>query len=56
MGIQQSWSTTPVNNGTADAGINAVQQVLIAEGDVKPPMKPVAALYDDSYVKEASKK
>jgi NitT/TauT family transport system substrate-binding protein len=42
--------------GFTEAGINAVQQVLITEGDVKPPMKPVAALYDDSYVKEASAK
>jgi NitT/TauT family transport system substrate-binding protein len=41
--------------GFTDAGIDAVQQVLIAAGDVKPPIKPVAALYDDSYVKEASK-
>jgi NitT/TauT family transport system substrate-binding protein len=41
--------------GFTDAGIDAVQQVLIAEGDVKPPLKPVAALYDDRYVKEASK-
>jgi NitT/TauT family transport system substrate-binding protein len=40
--------------GFTDAGINAVQKVLIDEGDVKPPMKPVAALYDDSYVKQAS--
>lgn len=42
--------------GFTDAGINAVQKVLIDEGDVKPPMKPVSALYDDSYVKEAAKK
>ena len=40
--------------GFTDAGINAVQKVLIDEGDVKPPMKPVSALYDDSYVKQAS--
>jgi ABC-type nitrate/sulfonate/bicarbonate transport system substrate-binding protein len=42
--------------GFTAAGVDAVQQVLIAEGDVKPPIKPVAALYDDSYVTEASKK
>lgn len=42
--------------GFTDSGINAVQKVLIDEGDVKPPMKPVSALYDDSYVKEAAKK
>jgi ABC-type nitrate/sulfonate/bicarbonate transport system substrate-binding protein len=40
--------------GFTDAGINAVQKVLIDEGDVKPPMKPINALYDDSYVKQAS--
>jgi NitT/TauT family transport system substrate-binding protein len=40
--------------GFTDAGINAVQKVLIDEGDVKPPMKPVSALYDDSYVNQAS--
>ncbi len=40
--------------GFSDAGVNAVQQVLIDSGEVKPPLQPVAALYDDSYVKEAS--
>ncbi len=42
--------------GFTDAGVNAVQQVLIEAGDVKPPAKPVAALYDGSYVKDAANK
>ena len=42
--------------GFTDAGINAIQKVLIDAGDVKPPMKPVSAIYDDSYVKEATAK
>jgi NitT/TauT family transport system substrate-binding protein len=40
--------------GFTDSGIAAIQKVLVEAGDVKPPLKPVADIYDASFVKEAS--
>ena len=42
--------------GFTDAQVNAVQNVLIEAGDVKPPLKSVSAIYDASYAKEATSK
>jgi NitT/TauT family transport system substrate-binding protein len=42
--------------GFTDASVNETQKVLIEMGDMKPPAKPVAAIYDDSFVKAVAGK
>jgi NitT/TauT family transport system substrate-binding protein len=40
--------------GFTDSAINAVQKVLLEAGDIKPPLRPTADIYDASFAKEAS--